>query len=184
MSSKPIVAFFRPNQKVVDSNHMLEWLRTLKPGVCGIAPEGNGVSISCEKGTADPTPLLDQYTNPDYYKVECLEAKCLKESWFVGCCYDHVCVELGAPFTIKVTKRKGVDDSILPDNDTLDIHWHGAPVSAPKTLTLVNGVGQFTIAKPKHSRTIVEAVPTGSVDLENHLAGLRRGGIYLHAGNF
>jgi hypothetical protein len=180
-------------QKVVDFRHLLGWLQNINSKIVGVCPilgpggaSVKGVGISTHKGEADPRPLLTSYTQPDYYEVTCQECTYfntdLAKDWFVGVYYRFAKVPLGPPFTIKFTKRKGSDDSLLADNENCDVHWHGAKQGAPTTLALTAGVGQFTITAPKQTLVSIEAVPTGSADLTSITHPLRRGGLHLTIG--
>jgi hypothetical protein len=182
-----------PGQKVVDFRHLLGWLQNIDAKIVGVCPllgpggaSVTGVAIVSLKSGADPVPLLGSYTQPDYYEVTCQEATYLNtdlaKDWFVGVYYRFAKVALGPPFNIKFTKRKGVDDTLLADNENCDVHWHGAKQGAPTTLALTAGVGQFQISAPKQTLVSIEAVPTGSADLTSITHPLRRGGLHLTIG--
>jgi len=170
--------------KCRDWIYMYYWLKNANYQFDGILPRPNGdLIVNAKGGAPDPAGLVSSFQDVNHYEVTCNGTPGGAQHDFCwGPTFKCYTAEIGASLQVTVKKIKGSDDSVIPDNDTLDIHWHGTKMGAPTTLTLVNGVGSFVVSPLKRSRVFIEGVPTGSSDLENKLAALRRGGLTLLVG--
>jgi hypothetical protein len=166
-----------PAKKIFELEYFQNWLKEQGYAVAGLYRKDAGVAV---EGPSDPSALVAAYVNPNQYEMV-VTSGIPDEGGMKIPNYPVYKVSVGADVTFRIRKIRGLDGAVMPDADTLDIHWHLPPSDQPKTITLVNGEAFFVVHQMKRCWGFAEAVPTGSVDIKVKLPSLIRGGVTLWA---
>lgn len=139
---------FEFTKRIADADRFLHHLRSGGYKAQGVAIQESKVFVQPEEGeTRSPEALVKAYSNQDYFEFTAADRKPLF-------------VREGIPtFPLKrdgkdvliftVTKKNGATETLKPDTEEVDFHWHGTKVAWVPSLKIPikKGVGTVQVGR-------------------------------------
>jgi hypothetical protein len=141
---------FTFNKTIRDAEHFMAHLRAGGFNVSGVAVTGpTTVYVEPMLGeTKNPTSLVNSYVPKDYYEFTAADRqeRSIDILWMKTYAVKRDGVDV---INFTVTKKDGRTDQLKPENDRLDIHWHGARIAyvSEKVIILAGGIGHVSVGK-------------------------------------